>query len=103
MAIGQGVSDIISVLKQTNTKYQLSPSPLPNKLQLLFVQLSFDWLNKVCKRPKLQVDTYCDIGRDICVSSETVVSTNNCNHSQTGQINRELSFLFILRCGCYFA
>mmetsp|Transcript_16667 Transcript_16667/g.21273 ORF Transcript_16667/g.21273 Transcript_16667/m.21273 type:complete len:117 (-) Transcript_16667:322-672(-) len=65
MAIGQGVSDIISVLKQTNTKYQLSPSPLPNKLQLLFVQLSFDWLNKegtfVCPQRQLLAQTTATI------------------------------------------
>lgn len=44
-AVGQGISDVISVLEQTNTKFQLPR--LTNHQQLLFAQLSFDWLNKV--------------------------------------------------------
>ena len=43
--LGYGLLDITSLLDQQKISYALTP--MSNKLQILAIQHSFDWLNKV--------------------------------------------------------
>ena len=45
-AIGKALVDLTSAFKQSGASYK-KITPLPHKLQLLFINYSFDWLNKV--------------------------------------------------------